>query len=199
MPRLLFAALAGVAVLFATTVGAQMYRWVDQDGRVHYTDTPPPGSGAKSVQQRSSPSSGGDASSLPYAIQQAMKNNPVVVFTSSNCGQACAEGKALLASRGVPFREVPVADEKSREELKSASGGDLVPVMTVGRSASKGFEADMWHSALDAGGYPRSAPPLTAQQQKAAASAAEPAAKADAPKQASAEPPEQPKGRYLPR
>lgn len=196
MPRLVLAAFAAAALL-AVTAGAQtLYRWVDQDGRVHYTDTPPPGAGAKSVQQRSSTSSGGDASSLPYAIQQAMKNNPVVVYTSSNCGQACAEGKALLTSRGVPFREVPVADEKSREELKSASGGDLVPVMTVGRGVSKGFEADMWHSALDAGGYPRSAPPLTAQQQKAAA---EPAAKADAPKQASAEPPEQPKGRYLPR
>ena len=80
----------------------------------------------------------------------------------------------------------------SKEELKKATGSDGVPVMMVGRSATRGFESEMWHNALDAGGYPRSAPPLSAAAQKAAAA---PAAKAEAPE---AEPapvePEKPKG-----
>jgi len=36
-----FAVLA-VMIAFAATAFAQMYRWVDKDGRVHYTATPPP-------------------------------------------------------------------------------------------------------------------------------------------------------------
>jgi glutaredoxin len=192
-------AIAAAAMFVAATAGAQMYRWVDKDGKVQYTDTPPPAA-AKSVQKRATapgPTSTGPAA--PYAVQQAAKNFPVVVYTSPDCGQACADGKALLAARGVPYREVAVGPESgmSAEEMKKTTGSDSVPVMMVGRSATRGFETELWHSALDAGGYPRSAPPLSAAAQKAAAA---PAAKADAPK---AEPapvePEKPKGPYAPK
>ena len=37
---------AAAALLFATAVAAQAYRWVDKDGKVHYTQTPPPPSQA---------------------------------------------------------------------------------------------------------------------------------------------------------
>ena len=189
--------IAVAAMLVAANAAAQMYRWVDKDGKVFYTDTPPP-SAAKSVQKRGAASSGPTESgpAAPYAVQQAAKNFPVVVYTAPNCGQPCTDGKALLAARGVPYREVAVGDSFDAEDLKKATGGDTVPVMMVGRSTTRGFESDMWHNALDAGGYPRGAPPLTAQAQKAAAA---PAAKAEAPKaQPAPEEPEKPKGRYLP-
>ena len=45
-PVQLFIALA---ILLATaTVAAQVYKWVDKDGKVQYTDTPPPASATKS-------------------------------------------------------------------------------------------------------------------------------------------------------
>jgi glutaredoxin len=193
-------AIAAAAMLVAATAGAQMYRWVDKDGKVHYTDTPPPSSAAKSVQKRgtaTAPTESGPAA--PYAVQQAAKNFPVVVYTSENCGQPCADGKALLAARGVPYREVAVGpgSNMSAEDLKQATGGDTVPVMMVGRSKSTGFEPEMWHSALDAGGYPRSAPPLSAAAQKAAQA---PAAKTEAPKAAPMPvEPEKPLGPYAPK
>ena len=192
-------AIAVAAMLVAATAGAQMYRWVDKDGKVHYTDTPPPDA-AKSAQKRTTapaPTSAGPAA--PYAVQQAAKNFPVVVYTSSSCGQPCADGKALLAARGVPYREIAVGEESgmSKEEMKKATGSDGVPVMMVGRSATRGFEPEMWHNALDAGGYPRSAPPLSAAAQKAAAA---PAAKAEEPKaEPAAAEPEKPKGPYAPK
>lgn len=38
-----------VAILLATaTVAAQVYKWVDKDGKVQYSDTPPPASATKS-------------------------------------------------------------------------------------------------------------------------------------------------------
>ncbi|MET0680713.1 MAG: DUF4124 domain-containing protein, partial [Burkholderiales bacterium] len=43
-------ALAVAAMFVAATAGAQMYRWVDKDGKVHYTDAPPPAA-SKSVQK----------------------------------------------------------------------------------------------------------------------------------------------------
>ena len=32
----------GLALAFAAAASAQLYRWVDKDGKVRYTDTPPP-------------------------------------------------------------------------------------------------------------------------------------------------------------
>jgi glutaredoxin len=97
-----------------------------------------------------------------------MRNFPVTIYTADNCKEPCAEARKLLQSRGVPFREVAVTDEKTREDLKKVSGGEEVPVMTVGRSVTKGFGIDSWHIALDAAGYPRSGPPLAAQAPKPA-------------------------------
>lgn len=45
-----------VMLAFAATAFAQMYRWVDKDGRVHYTATPPPpGVKARTLQAPSAP------------------------------------------------------------------------------------------------------------------------------------------------
>ncbi len=191
-------AIAVAAMLVAATAGAQMYRWADKDGKVHYTDTPPPGA-ARGVQKRAGPPAPAETGpAAPYAVQQAARNFPVVVYTAPNCGQPCTDGKALLAARGVPYREIEVGPGSglTAEDLKKVTGGDTVPVIFVGRSTTRGFETEMWHGALDAGGYPRSAPPLSAQAQKAAAA---PPAKADAPQaQPAPQEPEKPKGRYAP-
>jgi len=180
-----------VGCLVAAAASAQLYRWTDKDGKVHYTDTPPPAAAGKSAQLRSGGGNVADTSALPYATQQAAKNYPVTIYTHETCKELCGDARKLLQGRGVPFREVAVTDEKSREELKKVSGGEEVPVMTTGKIVTKGFSADTWHLALDAAGYPRSGPPLAPQAQKGA-----PAAEAQPADQAA----DQPKlGPYAPR
>ena len=161
-------AIAAAAMLVAATASAQMYRWVDKDGKVYYTDTPPPAA-AKDVQKRGTAPAAADAgSTAPYALQQAAKNAPVVVYTSANCGQPCADGKALLAARGVPYREIAVGGDNgmSNEEFKKATGATGVPALSVGKLTTPGYGAEAWHNALDAAGYPRNAPPLSAARRR---------------------------------
>lgn len=45
---MLRALLLGVLLAVSATAAAQLYRWVDKDGRVHYTATPPPAGATKS-------------------------------------------------------------------------------------------------------------------------------------------------------
>ncbi len=190
MPRILFAA---VALLCAATVAAQAYRWVDKDGKVHYSQTPPPPTEATNVQKRSAGGSMVESGQQSYATQQAAKNHPVTIYTAENCADACKDARTLLSNRGVPFREVAITDEKSRAELKKVSGSDEVPVLTVGKQITKGYSADVWHTVLDSAGYPRNAAPLAAKAQKPAAQVA---AKAETPQQAAAA--QAPSGRYAP-
>lgn len=144
-----------VALLCAAfAASAQLYRWTDERGRVHVTDTPPP-PGAKNVQQRSaSAAPAGAASELPYSVQRAAQTYPVTLFTAPDCGP-CGPARALLNARGVPFREVLVVDEKQAEELKKAVGSLSVPSLRVGSGVQQGFEQGAYHSLLDTAGYPR--------------------------------------------
>ena len=44
-----------------------------------------------------------------------------------------------LNKRGVPFTEIQVGDDASREELKKVSGGEDVPTLVVGRSVAEAW------------------------------------------------------------
>ena len=159
--RALIAAVAALAIsaLHPWDAGAQqLYRWVDKDGRVHYTQQPPPRGAAKSVQQRNMGGSSVVETSTPtYSLQQAMKNYPVTLYTAPACKEGCAEARQLLAKRGVPFREVNVTDEQSSQALKKATGDNKVPALTVGSAVQIGYQPQAIQTALDSAGYPKSA------------------------------------------
>lgn len=133
---------------------AQTYRWIDDHGKVHYSDRVP-ASGAKNVEKQAVAAAPG-TSPLPYALQQSVKNFPVALYTSEACKDTCSQARALLDQRGVPYREYTVVDEADIAELKKLSGGSVVPVMTVGREVYKGFESGHYKVALDTAGYPAS-------------------------------------------
>ena len=60
-----------VALSAAPLGAAQLYRWVDETGRVEWRDTAPPPD-AKNVEQRNVGTNTIQTSILPYSVQQAM-------------------------------------------------------------------------------------------------------------------------------
>ncbi len=59
---------------------AQLYRWVDAQGRVEWRDTPPPANAnAKKIEQSTIGGSSIETSTLPYGVQQAVRNFPVTL------------------------------------------------------------------------------------------------------------------------
>lgn len=136
----------------------EMFRWVDADGKVHYTDQPPPAS-AKKVEEKKLGGSSIETSQLPYATQQAVKNYPVTLYVS-DCGESCNAARAHLSQRGVPFTtKNPQTTPADYEALKKLIGEAYVPVLVVGSSTSKGYEKGAWDAALDMAGYPQNASP----------------------------------------
>jgi glutaredoxin len=155
----------------------QLYRWEDKDGRVTYSQHPPAAGAAKSVQPKRLGSSVVESSTLPYAAQVAMKNFPVTLYTSPDCGSPCDNARGSLQKRGIPFKEVSVTDQKGFDLIKSLAGKVQVPVLQVGSRVESGFEATAWKSALDDAGYPASIPPQRRPNETAAASRNLPEAK----------------------
>ena len=147
---------AGVAILLWMPVHAETYRWVDSEGKIHYSDTPPPPS-AKKIEQKRLSTKPGATQPLPYELQLAVRNFPVTLF-NSECGAGCTQARQLLAKRGVPHTEHEATEPSAQEELKKLTGGSVeVPVLRVGKQVLRGFEEGSWNRALDAAGYPKSA------------------------------------------
>lgn len=133
----------------------ELFRWVDADGTVHYTDQPPPAS-AKQVEEKKLSSSAVNTSELPYAAQQAVRKSPVTLY-ATDCGVPCTQARDHLAQRGIPFTSKnPQTTPADAESLKKLVGAAYVPVLVVGSAVSKGYEKDTWNAVLDAAGYPKS-------------------------------------------
>ncbi|MBI3529559.1 MAG: glutaredoxin family protein [Betaproteobacteria bacterium] len=173
-----------VFVLACVAAQAELYRWVDADGKVHYSDQLPPAN-VKQVEKKKITGGKPSEAPLPYALQQAVKNFPVTLY-SSECGDACTRARELLAKRGVPYAEMDATDPAAQEELRKLTGGPLeVPVLKVGRDALRGFEEGKWNTSLDAAGYPQTAviplrPPTKPAKPAAAAPPDAPASPAEA-------------------
>ena len=80
----LFSALSLAIALPLAADAQQVYRWVEADGRVQYSDQPPP-PGAKNVQEKNVGGSSIQNNELSLIAQDAQKKNPVTVYVSE-CG-----------------------------------------------------------------------------------------------------------------
>ena len=155
------ATIAVLAIVFCAQAGAQekqLYRYTDADGKVVYSDTPPPPS-AKNVQPKKIGANVIETNAMPLAAQQASERYPVTLYTF-DCGDPCLNAAALLNRRGVPFTTVNVGEPQGAARLMALTGANVVPVLQVGdKLVSKGLAEARWQSMLDEAGYPRTPPP----------------------------------------
>lgn len=171
-------------LLCAAGANAQLYKWVGPDGKVTYSDTPPPKTAAR-VETKSTAGSTADTTGLPYELAQAVRNHPVTLYTTNDCF-ACDEGRNLLSARGIPFVEKTVTTNEDAVQFRQISGDSKLPLLTIGRAKERGFEPGAWNSALSAAGYPETSKlPKTYRNPPPAAAA--PTPKPAVPKQAAAE------------
>lgn len=149
IPSLLFIAL----LTGSAAASAQMYKWVGPDGKVTYSDAPPPAS-VKSVETKSGNAAGVNTANLPFELAEAVKNHPVTLYTGEKC-TPCDAGRSLLKARGIPFAEKTVSSNADIERLHQA-GSDTLPLLMIGRTKQNGFEQSAWNACLTAAGYPES-------------------------------------------
>ena len=188
-------------LLFGTSAAAgaqQLYRYVDVDGRVVYSDKPPPANAREAQTKRISKNTI-DTGSLSYAAAQAQERFPVTLYTF-NCGVVCDTAAGVLNKRGVPHTVIDVSQNAGAEKLKRLAGNLDAPALQVGDQVLSGFNENRWQTVLTDAGYPKTPPPRTtpvarvappataAAQNQAPEAAPKEAAKAEAPPKGSGYP-----------
>jgi glutaredoxin len=147
-----------LALALAATAVAQerqVYRYVDGDGRIVYTDRAPLGT-VKDLQSKRVSGNTIETSTMSLALQQASERYPVTLYTFA-CGEACDRAVALLNRRGVPHTALNVEDANNAQKLQNLTGELQAPVLQVGdKLIAKGFGESQWNTMLDQAGYPKS-------------------------------------------
>lgn len=152
LPRCTLLALALAATALPSWA---LYKVVQPDGSVTYTDRPPAASTARitALGKGNTASAQADVA-FPADLRQAAQRYPVVLYTSADC-TPCDNGRRLLAQRGVPYTERRVVSEEDALVLERLSGGRTVPSLTIGAQPVRGLSETDWTAYLDAAGYPR--------------------------------------------
>lgn len=174
--------IACALLLCASAANAQLFKWVDAKGVVHYGDSAPPDRKARELKTGAGAA---DSPRLPYALAEAARRHPVTLYTTAACA-GCDQGRALLRARGIPFAEKTVASAADRQQLRDAGSPGELPLLLVGHARLVGFEPGAWGQALGDAAYPAEAM-LPANYRQAQAVAAAPAV-AKAPAAAPAQP-----------
>ena len=141
--------LAAALALWALPSPAQIHKWVDADGKVHFSDKPPPDSARKSEQVKIPVQSFGGppvferqpAVAKGAKADPAAAHAPLVMYATSWCGY-CRKARAHLASKGIAYREVDIEASPANNQEFKAYGGRGVPFFVKGGRTMRGFSAE---------------------------------------------------------
>lgn len=166
--RFVISALLAYATLLPFSVQAQSaYRWVDNEGRVHYSDQPPMPSEARKVERRKLDSGAvDDVSGETVRLRKAMQDFPLTLYTAPSCKEHCQYAREFLSRRNIPFSEKSLQTNEDLESFKNYTGitETVVPVLLaggIGGKTEKGFEVNAWRKLLESCGYPTAEPSVS--------------------------------------
>lgn len=152
--------LAGAALLCAgADARAEIYRWTDSAGRVHYSDRKPADADARTVavDERQpapppvSPVPGRPAAPTPVA--QAKRAQPeVTMYMSPTCGY-CIKAARLFQSRGIAWRNVDITASAQAKAEFDALGGHGTPLIYIAGQRFNGFSASKLQNELARHGW----------------------------------------------
>lgn len=127
-----------VCVLLLAALGAQseIYRWTDENGKVHFSDQP-------SVEHTTEPVEVRVNTYESVSIDTSVLNSgkKVVMYSASWCG-VCKKAKRYFKQNKIKFTEYDIEKSaKGRSDYRKLNAGG-VPVILVGQERMNGFNIE---------------------------------------------------------
>jgi glutaredoxin len=143
-----------LGVLSAGAASQTIYRWVDGNGRVHYTsEKPPEGAKGAALQSRISSYSGTPVvSGKAPAPAAAAARAEVKMYSTDWCGY-CRQAREYFARNGIRYTEVDIEKSAAARSEYERLGGRGVPVILVGAQRMNGFSEPSMSALLKSAGY----------------------------------------------
>jgi glutaredoxin len=152
-PRFLAAVLVTASLVLTFPTQAEVYKWTDAQGVLHFSDKPPADGNADQVRLRATNSyrSAIPADTIPQASakpQRPAKAQSVVMFSAEWCGY-CRKARAYFQANRVAFRERDVDKDPAARREYQRLGGTGLPLILVGEQRLSGFSEEAFRRLFE--------------------------------------------------
>ncbi len=122
-------------MLSAKPIGAEIYKWVDEEGKVHFSDQPPSEANVERLELRINTYANPEVTDV---AQEFGTDKKVTMYGASWCA-VCTKARKYFRAKGIAFVEYDI--EKSRKGKRDFKrlGGKGVPIILVGGKRLNGF------------------------------------------------------------
>ena len=141
-----------LTVLLACTANAGVYKWVDDQGRIHYGDQPPENADTRTISGQISSYESVEVleNNLGATDTQSASGNAnnkrVVIYSASWC-PPCKRAKAWFSANNIPFTDYDVETSKKGARDYKKLKGKGVPIILVGKKRLNGFSEKAFKAA----------------------------------------------------
>lgn len=129
-------------------VHAQIYKWVDEDGSIHYSSRP--SARAKSEDVTQQVKSSGNFVEIE-TVETGVVSNSVTMLSTTWCG-VCKKAKAWFNAKGIAFTELDVEKDEEGKRRYRELNGRAVPIILIGNQRMNGFSEDRMEQMLRSAG-----------------------------------------------
>lgn len=131
-----------IAVLLVATLAlpciahAEIYRWIDDNGKVHFSDKPSTQHASEGVKLRINTYEG-----VTYDRSIVDVGKTVTMYSAIWCG-VCKKARRYFDANGIKYTEYDIeTSSKGKSDFKKL-GGKGVPIILVGNRRMNGFSAE---------------------------------------------------------
>jgi glutaredoxin len=137
-----------ISALLLLTSGntfCQIYKWVDENGKTHFSSSPPAQGDAETVQPKITNVYTSQKSPESSETGDKPKKKNVVMYSATWCG-VCKQAKTYFRAHHIPYREYDIEkSQKGRRDYKKLNGSG-VPIILVDKQRMDGFSASRFES-----------------------------------------------------
>ncbi len=112
---------------------AEIYRWTDENGKVHFSDRPARDHASETIEVRIN-----TYKSVSYATSSLEASKKVVMYSASWCG-ACKKAREYFEANQIQYKEYDVESSKKGRTDYRRLDAKGVPVILVGKRRMNGF------------------------------------------------------------
>jgi glutaredoxin len=115
--------------------GAEIHKWRDRDGKIHFGDKPPAAAATEQITVKPNVYASPSIEALSEIFSQ---NEKVVMYGTTWCGY-CKKARKYFSANGIRYKEYDIEhSEKGKRDYKKL-GAKGIPVILVGKKRLNGF------------------------------------------------------------
>jgi glutaredoxin len=125
-------------LISAPGLHAEIYKWVDEQGQVHYSDQKPEDRPVTEIPMETRSYQEISYGTVEVDTRKVAPEARVVMLSASWCG-SCKKAKQYFRRNGIPFLEYDIEKSSRGKRLYEQLGATGVPVILVGKKRMNGF------------------------------------------------------------